>query len=350
MIKDLCFEIIEKCLNNCKFCSSNSNNQKSRIIKFEDFKKTIDYFISSGGIEELSLSGGEPFLHPDLLRMVAYAKSFGIKTVIFTSGVVHGESTFNKKIYLKELDEALNKINKQEADNKFLKEKVKNFYYNLMAQTKYDKIDRKMLHTLKEIGLDKIVFDIEAYELETDEWVMGRASEARQALLDSLLNVSFEGLKIDVHFVPMKPNYKEIIDLLELLEIVKVDQISLLNFLPQGRGKINCEELQLSNEEKQEFFKLLEKGKKYFSGTIRLGIPLQGEETHRCNAGLEKLDIKFNGDVLPCPAFKEITEEECKRFNINISNIYKNLEDIKCPGTGKRVRQLCKQIYGSRTK
>ena len=39
MVKDLCFEIIEKCLNNCKFCSSNSDCNKKQIIEFEDFKR-----------------------------------------------------------------------------------------------------------------------------------------------------------------------------------------------------------------------------------------------------------------------------------------------------------------------
>ena len=38
MVKDLCFEVIEKCLNNCLFCSSNSNCDKKQIIEFKDFK------------------------------------------------------------------------------------------------------------------------------------------------------------------------------------------------------------------------------------------------------------------------------------------------------------------------
>ena len=87
MLKDLCFEVIQTCPNECKFCSSNSCIDKKQIISFDDFKRVIDYFISEGGIEELSLSGGEPFLHPELYRMVKYAKSFGIRTVIFSSGI-----------------------------------------------------------------------------------------------------------------------------------------------------------------------------------------------------------------------------------------------------------------------
>ena len=98
MVKDLCFEIIEKCLNNCMFCSSNSNCNKSQIISFEDFIRVIDYFMSTGGIEELSLSGGEPFLHPDIIKMVAYSKSLGIRTVIFTSGVSNNGLSEEEKI------------------------------------------------------------------------------------------------------------------------------------------------------------------------------------------------------------------------------------------------------------
>lgn len=352
MVKDLCFEIIEKCLNNCKFCSSNSNCNKSQIIKFEDYKRVIDYFMNNGGIEELSLSGGEPFLHPDIIKMVEYAKSLNIRTVIFTSGVVNGceVSDEYEKIIVSEMNNRLSQVEQSEPENDYLKSKIKNYYKQIIKIKNFSSIDRTALHYLKTIGLDKIVFDMQAYEADIDSYIMGRNEQARQALLKSLINASFENLNIDVHFVPMKPNYKEITDILELLEIAEVKQISLLNFLPQGRGKLNAKNLMMNDKEKQEFFKILENGRKNFSGNVRIGIPLQGDDTHKCNAGLEKLDIKFNGDVLPCPAFKEITSAECEKFNIKIPNIYINLEEVYIPGKGKRVKQLCKQIYEDRTK
>lgn len=350
MVKDLCFEVIEKCLNNCKFCSSNSNCNKNQIIEFKDFKRVIDYFMNNGGIEELSISGGEPFLHPDILKMVEYSKSLGIKTVIFTSGVIYQTpiTEEEKNYYISEMNKKLKEVQEHEPDNIFLQNKIRKHYENLMTNKKYGPIPKETLRKLKELGLDKIVFDVQAYELETDNSIMGRNMEARLALLDSILNATSTNLYRDVHFVPMKPNYKEIKDLLELLEIVKVDQISFLNFLPQGRGRINKEQLQLTEEEKEEFFKILENSKNYFSGKIRIGIPLQQEETHKCNAGLEKLDIKFDGTIRPCPAFKEITLEECKKYNIKIPNIYTNLEEVKIPGIGTRKKPLCKQIYESR--
>ena len=112
MVKDLCFEIIEACPNECKFCSSNSCINKKQIISFEDFKRVIDYFMGEGGIEELSLSGGEPFLHPDLVKMVSYAKTFGIRTVIFTSGIKKTLPLTNEAIefYKNEMNSKLREI------------------------------------------------------------------------------------------------------------------------------------------------------------------------------------------------------------------------------------------------
>ena len=41
MIKDLCFEIIQTCTNNCIFCSSMANHECTHKVSLEDFKKTI---------------------------------------------------------------------------------------------------------------------------------------------------------------------------------------------------------------------------------------------------------------------------------------------------------------------
>jgi len=352
MVKDLCFEIIEKCLNNCMFCSSNSNFNKTQIIQYEDFKRTIDYFMSTGGIEELSLSGGEPFLHPDVIKMVRYSKKLGIRTVIFTSGVSKNAelSEKEKEFITNEMNSRIQEINRYEPDNEFLKQKVTGFYTKLLNPSEYTSISRAQLLELKEIGLDKIVFDYQAYEDETDHMLMGRKEDSRISLLKSIILATTIGLEVDIHFVPMKPNYKEIGDILEMLEIAGVQNISILNFLPQGRGRINQNDLELSEEEIKDFLDLLKKYEKVFSGKIRIGIPLQGENEHKCNAGLEKLDIKYDGTILPCPAFKEITPEEFEKYNITLPNIYRNLEEVKIPGRGTRVKPLCKQIYSERTK
>ena len=346
MVKDLCFEIIESCPNNCKFCSSNSCIDKKQIISFADFKRVIDYFVSEGGIEELSLSGGEPFLHPDIFKMVEYAKSKGIRVVIFTSGIKRAKPPKQEVIdfFAAEMQSRIAEIEEHEPWNDRLKGNVRRYYERMMNPPSFSPITKEELRELKAIGLDKIVFDYQAYEHDTDEFLMGRDREKHACLLESMMNASIIGLGTDVHFIPMKPNYKEIPDILEMLEIAKINNISILNFVPQGRGQNNREALMLSRSELMDFMELLSNSKHLFSGNIRIGIPLMGENSHKCNAGLEKLDIKFDGTVLPCPAFKELDAETMRRYGIKHYSIYENLEEVKTPG-GKRVEPLCQKVY-----
>lgn len=347
MVKDLCFEIIESCPNNCKFCSSNSCIDKKKIILFEDFKRVIDYFVSKGGIGELSLSGGEPFLHPDLFKMVEYAKSKDIRVVIFTSGIKHPTPPGKEVVdfYTEEMNKSLKEIEEHEPWNERIKQNIRRYYERILKPDTFSFITQDELYNFKRIGLDKIVFDYQAYEHETDAYLMGRDREKHAHLLSSMMNAAIVGIETDVHFIPMKPNYKEIPDILEMLEIAGINNISILNFVPQGRGLNNVDRLMLSKSELSDFMQLLSNCKSLFRGNIRIGIPLLGENTHKCNAGLEKLVIKVDGTVLPCPAFKELDEETMKRYGIKHYSIYENLEEVETPG-GKRVEPLCSKIYG----
>ena len=317
MIKDLCFEIIETCPNNCMFCSSCSSIDKTRIIDFELFKKTIDHLLSKGGIKEISLSGGEPLLHSNIFEMIKYCKDRNIRVVLFTSGIV------KRKI----IDEVCKKY-------------IPNYIFS--------GIDKKDLLLLKEIGLDKIVFDFQGAEVDTYNALMGTKNHFTY-VADSMLRASLVNLNVDIHFIPLKSNYKEFKDIIEILEICGIKKISILNFVPQGRGKDNQENLMLNEDEMLEFGKIYESVKDKFAGTIRVGIPLLSKDTHLCTAGLYKMVIKYDGTVLPCPAFKEYDIEKLNKIGIKTPNIYTDLESIDiCNGT--RKKPLCKQLYGFNSK
>lgn len=346
MLKDLCFEVIQTCPNKCKFCSSNSSQNKQTIITLEQFKRTVMYFINQGGIEELSISGGEPFLHPDLFEMVEFCKNKGIRTVIFTSGIKRATETPSEIIeYIKnKCEQDLQEIEEHEPWNERLKRNVKSYYDRCLSPKSFEAITRQEFERLKQLGLDKILFDWQAFEETTDNELMGRNGFITY-LMDSLIRASRVGLNVDVHFIPMKPNYRQFSDIIECLEISGVKNISVLNFVPQGRGRDNKEELMLSQEELKEFSEILRKEKEHYSGNIRIGIPLNGKISHLCTAGTEKLDIKYDGTILPCPAFKEISVETMQKYGIRLHNIYEDLEKVVVHN-GKRKVPLCKQVYG----
>lgn len=346
MIKDLCFEIIQTCPNSCKFCSSNSSKDKQTFISFEQFKKVINHFINQGGIEEISISGGEPFLHPDLFNMVKFCKENKIKTVIFTSGIKRSKNlTEDLKMEItKKWKKDLDKIEEVEPWNQKLKNSINKYYRNLLCPNEFTSITTKELEEFKEIGLNKIVFDCQTVNEEIDRELMGRKKLITK-LFDSMVRASAVGLEVDVHFIPMKPNYKQFPDLIECLNIAEIKNISILNFIPQGRAWKNKEELMLNKEELEEFSIILNKEKEKFKGKIRIGIPLNGKISHLCTAGTEKLDIKYDGTVLPCPAFKEMDIKKMDKYGIKLYNIYEDLNEIII-NEGKRAEPLCKKIYG----
>lgn len=345
-LEDLCFEVIQTCPNKCKFCSSNSSQDKTTIISLDDFKRTIMHFINQGGIREISISGGEPFLHPDLFEMVKFCKEKGIRIVVFTSGIKRATPMAKEMIeYIKEkCKQDLQEIEEHEPWNERLKRNVKAYYDRCLTPQNFEAITKQECERLKQLGLDKIVFDWQAFEETTDNELMGRKG-LYTYLMDSLIRASSTGLNVDVHFIPMKPNYKQFPDIVECLEISGIKNISILNFVPQGRGRENQEELMLNQEELKEFSDILNKAKEQYSGKIRIGIPLNGRISHLCTAGTEKLVIKYDGTIRPCPAFKELSVDTMKKYGIELHSIYEDLEKVVIH-SGRRREPLCKQIYG----
>ena len=242
MLKDLCFEIIETCPNNCLFCSSCSSINKEKLIEYKKFKEVIDYFMSIGGIEEISLSGGEPLLHPELLRMIRYCKLNNIKTVLFTSGI-------KKRFKMSESDREQLEFNLRKSYKSYLSEGMpKDEYEKLISkqmsiylsydEKKYDHLSTYDCKLLKGNGLDKIVFDFEARDRNIYDKIMG-TKDLFDLVTLSMIKAKSSGLNTDAHFIPTKINYKELEDIIEMLNVAEFDELSILNFVPQGRGKIN---------------------------------------------------------------------------------------------------------------
>lgn len=344
MIKDLCFEILQTCPNNCLFCSSCAGMDKETIIDLETFKKAIDHFMKLGGIEEISISGGEPFLHPNLFEMITYCKVRNIRVVIFTSGVKrnHKLTDLQMQLLRKKTEEhyrSFKDLPETEIEKAVNHDMNVYTYYN---NKQFSAISREEMEYLKYIGLDKIVFDFQGAERETYDYLMGSNHFDEVEL--SIIRASVVGLDTDIHFVPMKLNYKELPDLIEILNIAEIKNLSLLNFVPQGRGEINKAELMLNEEEIREFARIYAKCKDDFKGYIRVGIPLLDDDKHKCTAGLDKLVIKYDGTVLPCPAFKEYDISQLNKIGIKTPNIHTDLESVEVH-SGTRVYPLCKKLY-----
>lgn len=66
--------ITNGCNYRCPFCHNEGQEKGTKVsyMSFDDFKNLID-FLKSQSISECVISGGEPFLHPDITEMLLYA-------------------------------------------------------------------------------------------------------------------------------------------------------------------------------------------------------------------------------------------------------------------------------------
>lgn len=279
MLNDVSLEILQKCLNNCIHCSSNSCFESKAILEFKVIKEIIDDIVCLGA-KRLCLSGGEPFLHPDITNIVEYATRKGLILDIYSSGIM-GDN--NQTVSL----------------------------------------DEMMLINCKKAGLNRIMFNVQAASSEVYDAVMMTAGNFGK-LVESIKRTEACGIETEIHFVPMKQNYDEIESVVKLAEELNVGNVSFLRLVPHGRAEQYKDKIMLNDQEleivQNKLYKMKAAGKK-----IRIGLPLTyPSEEANCHAVKEKLYIKFDGSVFGCEAFKYIQFHGINGEKIGPDNVLEN--------------------------
>lgn len=263
VLREISFEILQSCPNNCIYCSSNSNIKSTNIIDFGTFVKVIDDAVKMG-LKTLCLSGGEPFQHPNLLDMVRYAKKYGLEVFIYTSGIC-------------------------------------------MKHDENVPLDLEKLSVLQGLNVDKLIFNMQAAEEGLYGRIMGNKG-CFKIMKESIMSTSRLGIFTEIHFVPMKININQINKVIDLASSLGVKKISFLRLVIQGRALKNRSIVELSDEEQKKLQDVLSRIKSNQSNIdIRIGVPLSNKEDNKhCLAASGKLIIKYDGSVFPCEAFKYI--------------------------------------------
>jgi radical SAM protein with 4Fe4S-binding SPASM domain len=126
-------------------------------------------------------------------------------------------------------------------------------------------------------------------------------------MTESLRRCKRSGVRCTANFVPTRLNASVLPGLVSLLEDLTIPKLSVLRFVPQGRGMSNRKQLELNREEEDAFVDKLMHLRNIANIEIRTGSPFNGivpDNNVPCRAGHQKLVIQANGNVLPCEVFK----------------------------------------------
>lgn len=283
-IQDLTLELLQKCHQKCIYCSSGSDKYQNVYLKFETVKKIIDDFSKLGG-KTVELSGGEPLLYKYLPDTIDYLKNYDIEIHLFTCCYVP---------------------------------------------------DKKVNFTL--IGeVDKVFVNLQAPNKDIHDYLTNNPG-SYDNVINFINNCKDINMWVGTHMIPLTYNIDEIDEYIKLANYLKIDNVSLLRYVEQGRGRES--DLKLNPDEILQLHNIINK---YYnennSGNVKfkIGCPLDFQFIYKrkkyakpCVSGISRCVIRPNGNVIPCPAFKDTPDYVAGNVNHDsLENIWMNGEIFK---------------------
>ena len=259
-LNEISIEIIQQCPNNCLHCSSNSCWGATHVMPYDLVRETIHSAVELGA-KTICLSGGEPFLHPNIVDIAKDVYELGAQCVIYSSGI----------------------------------------YF---ADGKYQQIPIEILAQIKKYA-GKIIINYEASKGKIYDLIMGTSFGGYRIMRRTIKAILKLDIDVETHVVPMKLNYKQIPQIIRQCSELGIRRISFLRLVEQGRAQENVKLLALSQAELDQLKKQIQKYVFQNEIPIRVGIPLRECATKiNCMTGISKLNIRYDGLVYPCEAFK----------------------------------------------
>ena len=261
MLSEISIEILQRCPNRCIYCSSHSNPQATHIIPFEIIKNVIDD-AKSLGCKTVCLSGGEPFLHPQILNIISYIAKQQLICYVYTSGI-------------------------------YMKNEV------------YSSLPNEYIEAIRGM-VDKVIFNVEADSSALYDQIMGTDVGGFDMMKKSINDCVSSGLVVETHVVPMQVNFKHLKSIFEMCYQLGVSKVSILRLVLQGRALVNLSLVKLTGEDSREVTKLIKALNEAYKGKVRIGLPYSDSNCRiYCKAASDKINVRYDGNVYPCEVFKD---------------------------------------------
>lgn len=286
MLSEISIEILQRCPNRCIYCSSHSNPQAAHLIPFEIIKSVI-YDAKSLGCKTVCLSGGEPFLHPQILDIISYIAKQQLTCYVYTSGI-------------------------------YMKDEV------------YSSLPNEYIEAIRGM-VDKVIFNVEADSSALYDQIMGTEVGGFDMMKKSINDCVSSGLVVETHVVPMQVNFKHLRSIFEMCYQLGVSKVSILRLVLQGRALENLSLVKLSGEDNWDVTKLIKTLNESYKGKVRIGLPYSDSNCRiYCKAASDKINVRYDGNVYPCEVFKDDllnAKLGCEPDNVwkdSFYNIYQN--------------------------
>ena len=253
-----------RCNLKCRHCYQNAGESKEQELTTSEARELIDG-IARAGFKIMIFSGGEALMRPDILELVAYASSKGLRPVFGTNGTLLTED---------------------------------------------------MAVQLKKSGATAMGISLDSLDREKHNVFRG-GEEAFDRTIRGMENCRRIGLPFQIHTTVMDWNRDEIIDIIDFGVKMGAMAVYLFFLIPVGRGRF-IEESALEVESYENLLRAVMNKQKEIPIPIKptcapqftrvakeLGVTLDRRFSRGCLAGLTYCVVSPVGMVRPCAYMTE---------------------------------------------
>ena len=270
--------VTKACNLRCAHCSVAGGEAAHDELGTSEIKQVLEQ-LADMRVPYVTFTGGEPLLRRDVVKLIAFASSLGLRPNLDTNGM-------------------------------------------LISSAKAER--------LKEAGIDLVQVSIDGSQ-ETHEKIRGQGSYA--AALRGAREVVKAKIPLHINFTLSRLNINDLEAVVETAESLGARSLSLERFIAIGRGSGMAGQA-LSRDEFREamlrFFSLAERTqvKLITTDPLRVLVDRALVERYRdelsrrvcggCTAGIAALTVSYDGEIYPCP-----------KLPVNVGNIREqSIEEI----------------------
>lgn len=300
-IEELSIEVTNECTLACLHCSSGSVPKRgANELTFTEHQRLLREAHNMGA-KTLSLSGGNPLLYDHLSSLVYRAADLGFENIlIYTTG------------------------------------------HNRLGDVIATAPNVNVIMDLPQV---RWIFSLHSHRTDVNDMIMNvpGATEHIHASMEWLIE---RRQTVEIHMVPMKPNYRDIPYLRDRLGDMGVKKMSLLRFVPQTRGRLHKDQLGMS---RQDFIRMqmiiVDEMERDHVVQLRCGCPIDfrhavgalDDKAKPCHAGDDLMLVRPNGAVHPCAAWKSLPSDSNVRSDSLAdiwvdSHVFTGIRDFKAHG------------------
>jgi radical SAM protein with 4Fe4S-binding SPASM domain len=310
------WNITNRCNLNCIHCSQNSGRKTSDELNLKEKLDVVDQ-LADANCAVILFCGGEPLMSKDFFPLVKYACERGLVIEVVSNGTL---------------------------------------------------ITKGIAKKIAKIGIDYIAVSLDGATKETHEKIRGK--DTYEKTIQGIKNCIGENIMTLVSTTLTKNNYKEIDDIIDLSKSLGAKRMSLVDFVPVGRGmkiidldpppKIKYEVLRKFAKRKLEevgielfstmpqFGRIVKEmsseiGNNSVFGFIDIGAEVGSRQfsdihTCGCESGRLSLGIDPNGDIRPCFLMNVVVGNTRKD---KVIEVWKNSEILKSLRTREDLKGNC---------